>query len=870
MLAFLHPACLGDRSIVRAERFTGRRHIRHVREIPANLGIAMPQLDTRPIVLITGAAGNLGGSLGEALNHNYRIAGLDLSAEGAAFEVFEADFTSDASVELALRKFQDVYGARIASVIHLVAYFDFTGEDNPLYQSVNVEGTRRLLHALQPFEVEQFIYASTMLVHAPCQPGERIDEQQPIDPRWAYPLSKAAAEAVIREARGQIPTLMLRLAGVYDERSMVPTAAQQMARIYERDFQSHLYSGSTLVGQSMLHREDMLDAFRRAVDRRAVLPPNDAILIGEPDAMGYEALQDELGVLLHGAEDWPTLRVPKPLAAAGAWAQGKLEPVIPDVIDNGEAPFIKPFMVAMADDHYALDITKARNLLAWEPQHRLKDELPHLVDALKRDPAGWYKTNGVRAPAWVSEASEMGRNAEDLRVRHEALIRSQHRDNRWAHFVNMGLATWLITQPLLINVQEPLLRWSEIGLGVALFVCAALALSWRAPWARWLCAGIGALVMAAPFLFSTGNAAAYLSDSLVGALIFGFAVGTKPEPGSSAIAALTGPEIPPGWSYNPSNWTQRLPIIALAVIGLYVSRYLAGYQLEHIPGVWDPFFVGSPTDPQNGTEEVITSAVSRAFPVSDAAVGGYTYLLEILTGLVGSRMRWRTMPWLVLLFGLMIAPLGITSILFIVIQPVVIGTWSAIALIGATAVLLQIPYSLDELLATIQFLRRRKAAGQNWLRVLFVGDTDDEQPAKGAKRPDTLADEFDQPPSQVLKSMLGGGVSLPWNLALAALIGLALLFTRVTLGVDGALANAHHVIGSLVLTVISVAAAEVARPVRWLNTLLGAVLIATPFVWEANTLTLVVSVALGLALIVLSIRRGPIRERYGHWSRLID
>ena len=29
---------------------------------------------------------------------------------------------------------------------------------------------------------------------------------------------------------------------------------------------------------------------------------------------------------------------------------------------------------------------------------------------------------------------------------------------------------------------------------------------------------------------------------------------------------------------------------------------------------------------------------------------GYTYLLEILTGLVGSRRRWRTAPWLVLLF----------------------------------------------------------------------------------------------------------------------------------------------------------------------------------------------------------------------------
>ena len=822
--------------------------------------------DLRPIVLVTGATGNLGRSLVEALGRDYRMAGLDRNAEGADFPVFEADFTSDAAVELALRKFRDTFGPRIASVIHLVAYFDFTGADNPLYRSVNVEGTRRLLRALQDFEVEQFVYASTMLVHAPCRPGERIDEGQPIEPRWAYPKSKAAAEAVIRAEHKRIPYVILRLAGVYDEHSMVPTMAQQMARIYERDFQSYFYSGSTLVGQAMLHRSDMLEAFRRAIQRRDALPPETEILIGEPDAIGYDALQDELGYLIHGVDDWPTLRLAKPLAAAGAWAQGRIEPVIPDAIDGGEAPFIKPFMVAMADDHYALDVRRARDLLGWEPRHRLKNELPRLVAALKNDPAGWYETNGVTPPAWVSRAADLGRNPQKLRVRHEAQVRTEHRANRWAHVVNMGLATWLITQPLLIHIEEPLLRRSEMLLGAALIACAALALSWRALWARWLCAGIGALVMAVPFLFSTGNAAAYLSDTLVGALIFGFAVCTKPEPGPSAIAALTGPAMPPGWSYNPSDWTQRLPIIALALIGLYVSRYLAAYQLGHIPDVWDPFFAGSPVDPRNGTEEIITSSVSKAWPVSDAAVGGYTYLLEILTGIVGSRMRWRTTPWLVVLFGLMIAPLGVISIFFIIIQPLVIGTWSTIALIGAAAVLVQIPYSLDELLATVQFLRRRVKAGQNWLRVLFKGGTDEMPKTSNAG---VVADEFDQSPAGVIKHMLGGGVSLPWNLALAALIGVSLLFTRMTLGADGSLANAHHVVGSLVLTVVSIAAAEVARPVRYLNIPLAAALMAASFMFGADMVTTAVGLILGTALVALSIRRGPVRERYGNWNRWI-
>ncbi len=821
--------------------------------------------DPRPLVLITGAGGNLGQTLARSLGDSYRVVGLDLKAKEAPFQILQADFASAASIELALQRIRDAYGARLASVVHLVAYFNFTNADDPRYRSVNVEGTRHLLRALQAFEVEQFLYASTMLVHAPCRPGERITENQPIDPRWAYPRSKAAAEEAVRQEHGRIPCVNLRLAGVYDEQSLVPTMAQQFARIYERDMQSYFYSGSPLVGQAMLHREDMLDAFRRTIDRRATLPTEAAILIGEADAMGYDALQDRLGSLLHGEQEWPTVQVPKAFAAAGLWVQSRLEPVIPDAIDKGQAPFVRPFMAEMADDHYALDTRRARELLGWEPRHSFKDELPRLVQSLKDDPPGWYRRNGVTPPHWVSAASAAGEDPEALRQRQQQKLAAELSENRWPHFVNFALGSWLFTQPILINVQEPLLRWSEMALGALLMVFATLALSQRGTVARWVCAGIGTLVMAIPFLFHTANAAAYLSDTLVGALIFGFAVCTKPEPGTAALGALTGPDIPPGWSYNPSAWTQRLPIIAMALFGLFIARYLAAYQLGHVPDVWEPFFQGSATDPQNGTEEIITSAVAKAFPVSDAALGGYTYLLEILTGLVGSRVRWRTMPWLVVLFGLMIAPLAVTSIIFVIIQPIVIGTWSTLALIGAAAMLIQIPYSLDEIIATFQFMRRRVQAGRNAVTVFFRGDTDT-LPAGGAS---PAVDEFAQAPGAVLRHMLAGGVNLPWNLGLAALIGLALLFTRLWPGVEGNLAHAHHVVGSLVLTVVSIAAAEVARPVRWLNLLLGAGLMASPFVFAGDTAALLVSVVAGAALMALSIRRGEIHERYGSWDRLI-
>ncbi|MFN3473500.1 MAG: NAD-dependent epimerase/dehydratase family protein [Blastomonas sp.] len=817
----------------------------------------------KPIVLITGAAGNIGKSLAEVLQRKYAVVGLDMAAGDTDYPVVEVDLTDDRSVQQAMEKVASEHGRDIASVVHLAAFFDFSGEDKPQYQAVNVDGSRHLVRALQSFNVEQFVYSGTMLVHEPGRPGERIDEDRPIAPGWAYPKSKAKAEQAISEERGDISVVYLHLAGLYDARTSVPTFANQIARIYERDFQSHLYSGDTDAGQAMVHRDDMIDAFVRTIDRRKQFSGETVILIGEAEAIGYDDLQDRLGQLIHGEEDWATLRVPSTVAGAGAWLQDKAEPIIPDAIDQGERPFIQPFMTRMASDHYAIDNSRARELLGWEARHRLADELPAIVETLKADPAAWYEANKIPLPAFVTQAEAIGEDPEGLRVRHDQWRRAAHGETRWAHFVNIALGLWILVQPVIVQVEEPALFWSEIVLGSALVVFATLSLSWRMAWARWASAAVAAGIMAIPFLFWTTNPAAFLSDTLVGAFAFGLAVGTRPEPGPSMVAAMTGPDIPPGWTYNPSLWTQRVPIILLALIGLLIARYLTAYQLGQIDSVWDPFFPGLPDDPsKNGTEAVITSSVSEAFPIPDAALGGYTYALEIVTGLIGSRARWRTMPWLVFLFGLMIAPLGVVSILFVIIQPIVIGTWATLTLVGAAAMLIQIPYSLDELLATLQFVRRRAKAGQSWLRVFLFGDTDE-----GPR--DERADEFDRGAGVVLKDMWIGGVNLPWNLGVAAILAATLPFTRLTFGAEGTMAHADHVIGLLALTVISLAAAEVARAVRFGLVPLGAAAMVTPFLLEASAVHTGANIVIGLALIALSFRRGSVLERYGSWDRYI-
>ena len=141
------------------------------------------------------------------------------------------DLGDDASVAAALEKVRGDFGNELAACIHLAAYFDITGEPNPLYEKVNVEGSRRLITALQAFDIEQFIYASSMLVHEPKPlPGVRIDESSPLGPTWPYPQSKADAEQVLRENRGDIPVVFLRFAGVYDDKGHSAFLAEQIAR----------------------------------------------------------------------------------------------------------------------------------------------------------------------------------------------------------------------------------------------------------------------------------------------------------------------------------------------------------------------------------------------------------------------------------------------------------------------------------------------------------------------------------------------------------------------------------------------------------------------------------------------------------------
>jgi hypothetical protein len=128
---------------------------------------------------------------------------------------------------------------------------------------------------------------------------------------------------------------------------------------------------------------------------------------------------------------------------------------------------------------------------------------------------------------------------------------------------------------------------------------------------------------------------------------------------------------------------------------------MAIYQWRLVSGVWDPVF-------GDQTRKVLDSDVSERMRnwmiVPDAALGAFAYFSEAILGLAGSTRRWQFRPWLVILFGIDVIPLGLVSIVLVILQGTVVGYWCFLCLVTAVISLLLIYWAYDEVWSSITYL----------------------------------------------------------------------------------------------------------------------------------------------------------------------
>jgi hypothetical protein len=427
----------------------------------------------------------------------------------------------------------------------------------------------------------------------------------------------------------------------------------------------------------------------------------------------------------------------------------------------------------------------------------------------------------------------------------------------WPHFANMILGVWLMTSAFALGYRSGALQVSDVVSGSLVIVLAVLSVSswkWFKFWAPWANSLVGVWLLFAPLVFWAPTSAAYANDTLVGALVVVFAILAPGMPGMAGMDMALGPDVPTGWSYNPSSWPQRAPIIALALVGFFLSRQMTAFQLQHITSFTDPLF-------GLGTQRVLTSDVSRAFRLPDAGLGAVAYMVEFLMGFMGDKARWRTMPWMVTGFGILVVPLGVVSVTLIVLQPLAVGAWCTPCLVAAAAMLVMMSLTLDEVVAMLEFLVQARREGQSMWQVFWVG-------GRLRKTADATAVSFR--PDVVSAAAMVWGVLLPWNLLVSVALGLWLMFAPAALGSIGTAAHSDHLVGALIVTVAVIALAEVGRAVRFVNILCGAWVIASPWVLGgATTGSTLSDMIAGAFVILLSVPRSTVGERYGEFEKYI-
>ena len=430
----------------------------------------------------------------------------------------------------------------------------------------------------------------------------------------------------------------------------------------------------------------------------------------------------------------------------------------------------------------------------------------------------------------------------------------------WRDFVNITLGIWLIASAFSFGRSEPALFWNDVVSGAFIVVLGILTLFPRFDLARWGLCAAGLWLLFAPLLFWTRSAAVYGNDTLVGALVIAFSVliPMMPSRAHHEVMQTPGPDTPPGWSYNPSDWIQRGPIIAMALVGFFLSRYLAAYQLGHIAYPWDPFF-------GDGTRRVLDSEISKAWPVSDAGLGAASYMIEALSGLMGGRNRWRTMPWMVVMFFVLVVPLGIVSIVLVMLQPIAVEAWCTLCLITAAAMLIMIAPAIDEVVAMGQFLAGARREGKPFWRTFWVGGTLDSYRNAPPSEPQHA-------PRSTIKQIIAAMdlANVPPNLLLSTALGIWLMAAPAALGSTGSAADNNYLVGALVVVWSVIAFGEVVRPARLLNILMGIWLVVSAWTLSGHTDAAQWNdVVVGVALIPLSLFRGHIKDHFGSWNRYL-
>jgi UDP-glucose 4-epimerase len=314
-------------------------------------------------VAITGATGNVGTSLIEALAEDPRV--TEIVGIARRRPAWSPPKTSWVTADVAKDDLV-LHLAGADAVVHLAWLFQPMRDETVTWRA-NVIGSSRVFRAAALAGVRMLVHASSVAAYSPGPKDRPVDESWPTDgwPTAAYAREKAYVERVLDALEEEYPGI--RVVRIRPGFIFKTTSASQQRRL----FAGPLLPGSLIrripvfpdfpgLRFQALHSADAAEAYRLALHT----PVRGAFNIAAEPIADAAVLGELLGARV--------VRVPLPAVRGVLRAAYRLRavPVAPGLL---EVLLRAPVM----------DCSHARDELGWEPQRSATDALRTFVDGLE-------------------------------------------------------------------------------------------------------------------------------------------------------------------------------------------------------------------------------------------------------------------------------------------------------------------------------------------------------------------------------------------------------------------------------------------------------------------------------------------------------
>jgi nucleoside-diphosphate-sugar epimerase len=356
------------------------------------------------VVIITGAAGFLGSAITVNLAHRYQVVAIDRrepteTLEAVAPSVIwqQVDIADESGLADTFKKAGQLFG-RIDFVVHLAAFYHFGLKWHPEYERTNLRGTANVLRSAMEAGVNRLIFTSSIAAMRPPPLGKVLTERSPTTDCIPYGKSKSIGEDMVRHASNKLPSIILRIGGVFSDWCELPPLYSLIKLWAGRSPLSRIIVGHGKTGFPYIHRNDVVQFVRNCIERNEVIANHEVLFASDHGSVNHM----DLFPIIHGASTDKSEAGPIFISPAIAQFGLFLKLILGHV--TRKLPYERPWMLQYIDHPWIVDTTYTQEKLgrSLTDGMGIRDRLPTIMKHFVRSRPVWEQRNRLRNKALYS------------------------------------------------------------------------------------------------------------------------------------------------------------------------------------------------------------------------------------------------------------------------------------------------------------------------------------------------------------------------------------------------------------------------------------------------------------------------------------